>query len=83
MRSRSGRKPTPIASGEGLESLIKNVALLGGVLIAATAGHSAHHNNRAKSKKEKAHAKAHKEQQQVKIAKAQKSATHELRKYFR
>ena len=76
------KETDPDRKREGLESLIKNVALLGGVLIAATAGHSAHHNKRAKSKKEKAHAKAHKDQK-VKIAKAQKSATHELRKYFR
>ena len=69
------KETDPERRREALESLLKSVAILGGVLIAATAGHSAHHNNRAKSKKEKAH--------KAKVAKAQKSATTELRKYFR
>jgi uncharacterized membrane protein YphA (DoxX/SURF4 family) len=64
---------------EGLENLLKNVALLGGVLIAASAGHSARHNNRAKAKKAKAHEKAH----QAKVASAQKAANSQLKKYFR
>jgi len=41
---------------EELERLLKNVSLLGGVLIAATAGHSARHVTRAKAKKAKARA---------------------------
>lgn len=76
------KETDPVLKREGLESLIKNVALLGGVLIAATAGHSAHHNNRAKAKKAKAHEKVTKAQK-AKIATAQKTATSELRKYFR
>lgn len=66
----------------GLESLIKNVALLGGVLIAATAGHSAHHTNRAKAKKAKHKGKAA-PSQAAKIARAQRTASSELKKYFR
>ena len=43
---------------EELERLIKNVSLVGGVLIAATAGHSPRHVARAKAKKAKAKARA-------------------------
>lgn len=46
----------PVARREGLERVLKNVSLLGGVLIAATAGHSTRHVNRAKAKKAKSRA---------------------------
>ena len=75
------RETDPDRRREAIESLVKNVAIMGGLLIAATAGHSAHHNNRAKSKKDKAHKAA--ESQKAKVAQAQKTATTELRKYFR
>ncbi len=73
------KESDPEKRREGLESLMKNVALLGGVLIAASAGHSARHNSRAKAKKVKAHEKAH----QAKVASAQKAASSQLKKYFR
>jgi len=40
------------------ERFVINVSFLGAALLAATAGHSAHHKARAKSKKVKAHNKA-------------------------
>jgi uncharacterized membrane protein YphA (DoxX/SURF4 family) len=63
---------------EGLEQFLKGAALIGGVLIAATAGHSSRHKSKAKAKK----SKAHDAKQQAKIAKAQKTASAQLKKYF-
>lgn len=76
------KETDPALRREGIESLVKNVALLGGVLIAATAGHSTRHNNRAKAKKVKAK-ESHTAARNAKIATAQKSASNELKKYFR
>ena len=79
------KETDPDKRREGLESLIKNVALLGGVLIAATAGHSTHHTNRAKAKKAKKakhRAKSAPAQAEV-IKKAQRTASSELKKYFK
>jgi len=69
------KETDPELRRKGLEDFLKGAALIGGVLIAATAGHSARHNSRAKAKKSKAHS--------AKVAKAQKSASAELKKYFK
>ena len=69
------KETDPEKRREGLENFLKGAALVGGVLIAATAGHSARHNARAKAKKSKA--------RHAKVAKAQKAASVELKKYFR
>jgi putative oxidoreductase len=75
------KETDPDKRKEGLEDFIKGAALIGGVLIAATAGHSARHNARAKAKKTKA--KAVKSGKAAKIAAAQKAASVDLKKYFR
>ena len=79
------KETDPVLRREGLESLVKNVALLGGVLIAATAGHSTRHNNRAKAKKAKKskHKGKSAPVQAAVLKKAQRTATSELKKYFK
>lgn len=52
-----------------LEQFLKNVALLGGVLVASTAGHSARHKARVKAKKVKAKEKAAEAKSAAKAAK--------------
>ncbi|MCR6712764.1 MAG: hypothetical protein NVV57_08725 [Demequina sp.] len=68
------KETDPAKRRESLENFIKGAALIGGVLIAATAGHSSHHKAKAKAKKSKAH--------QAKVEKAQKAASVQLKKYF-
>jgi len=75
------KETDPELRRKGLEDFLKGAALIGGVLIAATAGHSTRHNNRAKAKKAKKHSS--KAAPSTKAAKAQKIATAELKKYFR
>ncbi|MFV0633421.1 hypothetical protein [Demequina sp.] len=55
---------------EQMELFLKNVSLLGGTLLAATAGHSPRKKERAKAKKAKAQSK--KEAQSAKAAAAKK-----------
>src|SRR6188508_873937 len=75
------KETDPEKRREGLENFLKGAALVGGVLIAATAGHSPRHNARAKAKKSKKHAP--KDSKSHKVSKAQKAASAELKKYFR
>lgn len=49
----------PEARREQFEHFLKDIAITGGLLIAATAGHSDRHNKRAKAKKVKAKERAH------------------------
>lgn len=49
----------PEVRREQLEHFVKDLSILGGVMIAATAGHSDRHNKRAKAKKVKAKERAH------------------------
>ena len=74
------KETDPVKRREGLEDFLKGAALIGGVLIAATAGHSPRHKARAKAKKSKSHQvkteKAHR------VEKAQKAASAQLKKYF-
>jgi len=72
----------PVRRREQLESFLKSAALVGGVLIAATAGHSARHNAHAKAKKAKRKGKSA-PTPTAKIAKAQRKASSELKKYFK
>jgi len=72
------KETDPAKRREGLENFLKSAALIGGVLIAATAGHSSRHKAKAKSKKSKAHDAKH----QAKVEKAQKTASAHLKKYF-
>ncbi|MGC4173846.1 hypothetical protein [Demequina sp.] len=76
------KETDPAKRREGLEQFLKGVALIGGVLIASTAGHSARHKKHAKAKKDKAH-QAHKAAHHAKVEKAQKTASAQLKKYFR
>lgn len=69
------KETDPAKRREGLENFIKGAALLGGVLLAASAGHSSRHNAKAKAKRVKS--------REAKVAKAQKTASAELKKFFR
>jgi uncharacterized membrane protein YphA (DoxX/SURF4 family) len=69
------KETDPAKRRAALEEFIKSAALVGGVLIAATAGHSARHTKRAKARRSKSH--------EAKVARAQKTASAELKKYFR
>lgn len=69
------KEEDPAKRRESLENFLRGTALIGGVLMAATAGHSSRHKAKAKAKKSKAH--------QAKVAKAQKTASAQLKKYFR
>lgn len=68
------KETDPAKRRESLENFIKGAALIGGVLIAATAGHSPRHKAKARAKKSKTH--------QAKVEKAQKAASAQLKKYF-
>ena len=69
------KETDPEKRRESMEGFLRGAALVGGVLIAATAGHSARHKAKAKAKKHKAH--------EAKVHKAQSAASAQLRKYFR
>ena len=69
------KETDPQKRREGMEGFLRGAALVGGVLIAATAGHSPRHKAKAKAKKHKAH--------EAKVHKAQQTASAQLRKYFR
>lgn len=68
---------------EGMENFLKGAALLGGVLLAASAGHSSRHNAKVKAKKAKAKTKKQAKAAEAKLAKAQDDASAKLRKLFR
>ncbi len=55
---------------EELDQFLKNVSLVGGVLVAATAGHSQRHIDRKKARKAKAKEKAAEAKEKEKAAKA-------------
>ena len=57
-----------------LEQFLKNLSLLGGAMLASTAGHSAGHIKRKKARKAKAKVKARAKKDQAKKDKAKKAA---------
>lgn len=57
-----------------LEQFLKNLSLLGGAMLAATAGHSAGHIKRKKARKAKAKVKARAKKDKAKADKAKKPA---------
>ncbi len=70
------KESDPVRKEAELEQFLKNVSLVGGVLVAATAGHSARHMARKKARKVKAKEK----QLEARLAaKAQKSHTSKKR----